>query len=74
MNCQDAMHALSAAEIEIFGRDGYLAVPAMYDAAAVGKIAAWSDELCAWPEVPGRHMVYYEDSLYSRRLPRRVAD
>jgi hypothetical protein len=63
MNSLDAIPALSAAQIETFGRDGYLVVPAMYDAAAVRNIAAWSDELYAWPEVPGRHMVYYEDSL-----------
>ena len=54
---------LTAADIETFRRDGYLVVPAMYDAAAARDIAAWSDELCAWPEVHGRHMVYYEDSL-----------
>lgn len=54
---------LTAAEIDTFRRDGYLVVPAMYDAAAVRDLAAWSDELYAWPEVPGRHMVYYEDSL-----------
>ncbi|PPR22220.1 MAG: hypothetical protein CFH40_01392 [Alphaproteobacteria bacterium MarineAlpha10_Bin3] len=63
MNSQGAMPALSAAEIETFGRDGYVVVPAMFGAAAVRNIAAWSDELCTWPEVPGRHMVYYEDSL-----------
>lgn len=54
---------LTTAEIDIFRRDGFLIVPAMYDAAAVRDIAAWSDEISAWPEVPGRHMVYYEDSF-----------
>lgn len=54
---------LTTAEIDTFRRDGFLIVPAMYDSAAVRDIAAWSDEISAWPEVPGRHMVYYEDSL-----------
>jgi len=57
------MDMLTLAEIETFRRDGYVVVPAMYDAATIRDISAWSDELCAWPEAPGRQMVYYEDSL-----------
>jgi ectoine hydroxylase-related dioxygenase (phytanoyl-CoA dioxygenase family) len=54
---------LANSEIETFHRDGYLVVRGMYDTAAVRKISQWSDEILAWPEVAGRHMVYYENSL-----------
>ncbi len=50
-------------DIETFRRDGYLVVRGIYDARSIRDIAAWSDQILAWPEVPARHMVYYEDSL-----------
>ena len=40
-----------------------LVVRGLYDGAAVGAISQWSDEILSWPEAPGRHMVYYEDSV-----------
>jgi len=54
---------LTKAQIDTFRRDGYLVVKGMYDSAAVEAISRWSDEILAWPETPGRHMVYYEDSV-----------
>ncbi len=54
---------LSQAEIDTFRQDGYLIVRGLYDEAAVREISRWSDEILDWPEKPGRHMVYYEDSL-----------
>jgi hypothetical protein len=38
----------------------------MFDPTMVAKIARWTDDVVAAPEVPGRHMVYYEDD---RRAP-----
>lgn len=54
---------LTQAEVASFKQDGYLVVRGMYDESAVGAIAQWSDEILGWPEKPGRHMVYHEDSL-----------
>ncbi len=54
---------LSKDEIQAFRRDGFVVVPAMCNADAVRNIADWTDEVLHWPETPGRHMVYYEDSL-----------
>ena len=54
---------LTQAQIDTFRQDGFLIVRGMYDADAVRRISRWSDEILGWAEAPGRHMVYYEDSL-----------
>lgn len=54
---------LTKAQIQSFLDDGYLVVPGMYEAEMVDKISLWSDEILAWEEQAGRHMVYYEDSV-----------
>lgn len=54
---------LTQAEVDSFKQDGYLVVRGMYDEGAVGAISQWSDDILGWPEEPGRHMVYHEDSL-----------
>lgn len=54
---------LEAGDIGRFDRDGWLARPDFFTATQAFEIARWTDELVALPEVPGRHMVYYEDSL-----------
>ncbi len=54
---------LTKAPIDSFRQDGYLVSRGMFDPAAVDDISRWSDEILAWPEVPGRHTVYYEDSV-----------
>ena len=54
---------LTQAQIDTFNRDGYLVVRKMFDASAIHEISHWSDEILDWPEEPGRHMVYYEDSV-----------
>jgi len=46
-----------------FERDGFVLAPGAFDAELMASIARWTDELVAAPEVPGRHMAYYEDSL-----------
>ena len=54
---------LDAAQIAAFKRDGFVFVPGFYSADEIARITDWTDEVTAWPEEPGRHMVYYEDSL-----------
>ena len=55
--------SLSAAELADFKRDGYVIVKGMFDAEDMARITLWTDEVTAFPETLGRHMVYYEDSL-----------
>jgi len=54
---------LTPDQLAQFERDGYLVVRGMFDAEAMKRISQWTDEVVALPEVPGTHMVYYEDSL-----------
>lgn len=72
----DLPAVLTHQQIDAFRRDGFVFVPGFFDAAAMAKITAWTDEVTAWPEAPGRHMVYYEDSLIEpgRRVVQRIED
>lgn len=54
---------LDSFAIQAFSRDGYLVVPSMFAASQLTAIAQWTNEIVAWPEVPGRHMAYSEQSL-----------
>ena len=56
---------LSSAQVADFKRDGFLVVRELFDAAEMQDIAAWTDEVEAWPETAGRHMMYFETSLKS---------
>lgn len=46
-----------------FERDGFLVARGFFNPTEMEEILRWTEELGAMPEVPGRHMVYYEDSL-----------
>ncbi|MFQ6016814.1 MAG: phytanoyl-CoA dioxygenase family protein [Kiloniellaceae bacterium] len=67
---------LTEARIESFRRDGFVVVPGFFEAAEMARMTAWVDEVAAWPEAPGRHMVYYEDSLAApgKRVVQRIED
>ena len=54
---------LTADELAHYARTGWLAARGLFSAEETADIALWTEEVCAWPEVPGRHMVYYEKSL-----------
>ena len=54
---------LNEDQVETFRRDGFVFAPAFYSPAEMAEITRWTEELTAQPEVPGRHMVYYEDDL-----------
>ena len=53
---------LTDTQIEAFQRDGFLVSRAFYDAREIAAVGRWTDEIAAWPQVPGRHMMYFEDS------------
>lgn len=61
-------------ELADFERDGFLIVKGLFGVDEVRTITAWTDELQAWPEVPGKHMMYFEDSLLEpgRRVLNRI--
>ncbi len=58
--------------VESFWRGGYMCVERAFDADQMAAISGWVDELQAWPETPGRHMMYFEQSL--DEPPRRLLE
>ncbi len=50
-------------QVKDFHRDGYVVFPGAFDAAEVGRIEGWTEELAASPEAPGKHWVFHEKSL-----------
>jgi len=65
---------LDSESLARFERTGWLAARGFFSAEEVAAISAWTDEMLAMPEVPGRHMVYREDSLLGgvRRMVQRI--
>ena len=53
---------LTRQQLEDFKNDGYLLVRELFAAAEMQDITAWTDEVSNYPEVPGRHMMYFEQS------------
>ena len=54
---------LAADQIATFDRRGWVAARGFFAPEEAAQIGAWTDELLAVPQVPGEHMVYYEQSL-----------
>ena len=46
----------------VFARDGHLVLRGFLDGPTVDRVERWTREVTDLPEVPGRQMVYYEDS------------
>lgn len=55
---------LSAVQIEQFHRDGFLLVREMYSPQETGSIVKWAEEVAGYPEVPGKTMMYFEESRH----------
>jgi len=53
---------LSEQQIAQFHRDGFLVVRGMYSPQEVEAISQWTDDVAAWPETPGKCMMYFEES------------
>jgi hypothetical protein len=64
----------SDAQLAAYRRDGFVVVPGLLPPGEARAVRAWTEEIAAWPEVPGRHMVYGESSLLEpgRRLVNRI--
>ena len=67
---------LTLEQIEAFHRDGFVHAPGFFNAEELRHITDWTEEIAAWPEEAGRHMVYYEDSLIApgTRVVQRIED
>jgi len=53
---------LSNEQIEQFHRDGFLLVRGMYSTDEAQAISDWTEEVAGFPEVPGKYMMYFEES------------
>ena len=56
----------SEQELAAHERDGFLVARGLFSHAQVDQITAWTDEVQAYPEVPGKYMIYAEQSLKER--------
>ena len=65
---------VSPAELADYRRDGFLVCRRLFDRAEVDELRRATDEVQAWPELPGAWMVYGEQSLREpgRRLINRI--
>lgn len=61
---------LSSEQLADYARDGYLVVRALLDAGRTRALRAWTDEVVAWGELPGRHMMYFDATARGRLLNR----
>ena len=52
-------------QVADFRRDGFLVARSLFSPEEMTDLAAWTDEVEAWPETAGRHMMYFETSLKS---------
>jgi hypothetical protein len=67
---------LSADDLAAFESFGWVACRGLFNPAETAQIAQWTGELVAMPQVPGKQMVYYEDSLSEPgvRVMQRIED
>lgn len=67
---------LASEQIAAFHRDGFVCAPTFFDADEMRRITDWTEEVDAWLEEPGRHMVYHEASLTEpgTRVVQRIGD
>ena len=56
---------LKSNQVADFRRDGFLVARSLFSPEEMTDLAAWTDEVEAWPETAGRHMMYFETSLKS---------
>ncbi len=64
----------SPADLAAMQRDGYLVVRGFFGPAETADVLRWTEQVSTAPELPGRHMVYYENSLTEpgRRVVQRI--
>lgn len=66
---------LSEEQLVQFERDGYLLVKGLYNEAETRNVIRWTEEVAAYPEIPGKYMMYFEQShIDGSRILSRVED
>ena len=60
---------LTDEQIRFFREQGYVVVPGLFTKAEMGPITGWVEEVEAWPETPGKWMMYFENTDDDQRLP-----
>jgi hypothetical protein len=57
-----------------FDHAGFVVIRGFFVAAECTELRRWTEEIAGAPELPGRHMVYYEDSMTEpgRRIVQRI--
>ena len=53
---------LSTHDLQAFANDGFLVKTALFTGQQINQISRWANELMALPEVPGKYMMYFEQS------------
>ena len=61
-------------ELAEFHRTGFLAIRGFLPPERCLELCHWTEQIAGAPELPGRHMVYYEDSLteHGHRIVQRI--
>ncbi len=57
------MSILTKSQINFFNDNGYLIIPGFYTNDGMKNLWKWTDDVSAFPEVPGKYMMYFENSL-----------
>lgn len=67
---------LTDEQIQDFRRQGFLVIRGLFDAAETRDLAQWTEEVAAYPEVPGKYMMYFEQSrlVPDKRILNRIED
>ena len=66
---------LTEQQVEEFQRDGFLVYHGLFDSNEITELTRWTDEVMAYPEQPGKYMMYFEESrLNGGRILSRVED
>ncbi|MDH5761776.1 MAG: phytanoyl-CoA dioxygenase family protein [Nitrospinota bacterium] len=65
---------LSQQQCKDFDRDGFLLIRKPFESGEISQIVSWVDEVQDYPEVPGKHMMYFENSIKNpdRRILQRM--
>ena len=50
-------------ELAAWRRDGFVVVRGLVGAAEIAEVTRWANAVQAWPEMPGKHMKYFDGSL-----------
>ena len=67
---------ISNEQIEEFKSTGFLLIRGLYDAERMREITEWTEEVTNYPEVPGKYMMYFEESKLEsgKRILSRMED